>query len=87
MGYLVPRDAWQRSTSLRLASAGCGPNPEKGVLPIETKVQAVAELEARAAALPRSPTGTAYPALPLKRLAAASCHNGGAPEEKGPGAS
>lgn len=39
-----------------------GPNPEKGALPIETKVQAVAELEAGAAAPPRSPTGTACPA-------------------------
>lgn len=38
-----------------------GPNPKKGVLPIETKAQAVAELEAGAAAPPRSPAGTACP--------------------------
>lgn len=61
-----------------------GPNPEKGVLPIGTKVQAVAELEARGGSAAEvagryGVSRTAPYAWRRKILG----HNGGAPEEKG----
>ena len=63
-GYLAARRSAAGFDEFALSQRRCrGPNPEKGVLPIETKVQA-GGAEARAAALPRSPTGTAYPAPP-----------------------
>ena len=61
-----------------------GPNPEKGVLPIETKVQAVAELEARggSAAEVADRYGVSRTA-PYAWRREILGHNGGAPEEKG----
>ena len=61
-----------------------GPNPEKGVLPIGTKVQAVAELEARGGSAAEvagryGVSRTAPYAWRRKILG----HNGGVPEEKG----
>ena len=61
-----------------------GPNPEKGVLPIGTKVQAVAELEARggSAAEVADRYGVSRTA-PYAWRREILGHNGGAPEEKG----
>lgn len=61
-----------------------GPNPEKGVLPIETKVRAVAELEARggSAAEVADRYGVSRTA-PYAWRREILGHNGGAPEEKG----
>ena len=61
-----------------------GPNPEKGVLPIGTKVQAVAELEARggSAAEVAGRYGVSRTA-PYAWRREILGHNGGAPEEKG----
>lgn len=61
-----------------------GPNPEKGALPIETKVQAVAELEARggSAAEVADRYGVSRTA-PYAWRREILGHNGGAPEEKG----
>lgn len=61
-----------------------GPNPKKSVLPIEMKVQAVAELEARSGSAAevagRHGASRAVPYVWRREILG---HNGGAPEEKG----
>lgn len=61
-----------------------GPDPKKGVLPIEMKVRAVAELEARSGSAAevagRHGVSRAVPYVWRRGILG---HNGGAPEEKG----